>query len=139
MEHPSFEVSGGTQKTPEIKEELNEFNWHEFEPPWIEKIREAAKTDEKYAADLKTKEIQMESIAELAREAGIEFRGKITHSSSELLAEEGVIGSDSLEFHKKQERIWGSPLLLMISWGRENGVITSEEARELREWYKPEL
>ena len=102
-------------------------------------MRERAKVDPAMAEQLQEKEAQMDSIAELAKEAGTEFRGKDTSSSTDLFVEEGMIKSVDAEFHKKQERMYSSPLPLMISWGRENGVITDTEAKDLREWYKPEL
>ncbi len=140
MEHPSFEVTGGSRESIQKKEVLGGFNWQEFEPPWIEKIRETAKTDSDAAEQLKAKEAQMNTIAELAKDAGVEFRGMISDgSNTNLLAEEGLVHPDSVEFHKKQEQIWNSPLMLMISWGSKNGIITSDEAQGLQEWYKPEL
>ena len=137
MERPTFEMTGGPKPDVE-KKDFGEFDWHTFEPEGITRIREEAKTDPQIAKVLEEQEAQMNSIAELAKDAGMEFRGKDDASDVDLLAEEGLIDSDHVEFYKKQEQLRNSPLSLMISWGAEKGVITRKEADDLRAWYARE-
>ena len=142
MERGSFEVSGKMPNKRETAPKLGDFNWRVFEPPLVVRLREMGKTDKDAAELLQTMEMQMESIAELAKEAQVEFRKTVDVSNeggADPLQEEGIISSGEADLYKRQMYAQQSPLPRMIRWGLQNGIVTNEEASKLFEAYTPEV
>jgi len=146
MKAETFEMSGSAPKQPQmIPADPGTFDWTKFFPVWLEKAQSSSELTDEHRADIAEHEEQMNLIAEFAREQGIDFRSgtvvEADHSGTELLLQEGMTSADHAEFNRNTEDVRvkeaNSPLVRMINWGQEQGIITNKEADQLREFYKP--
>lgn len=139
-------MSGAPAPRQETGNEAPEtFNWKEFRPAWIDEARNSAYMREEHFRDMDETEALMESIAELARAEGRDFRVGVEATedpeSTSLMLEEGLISESQATYMQAHEKARvlkeNSPLIRMIEWGKDQGVVTEKEAAKLTEFYSP--
>ncbi|MDB5264948.1 MAG: hypothetical protein JWN64_519 [Parcubacteria group bacterium] len=137
MKESRFEMSGNVPPKKETSSQT--FDWRDLSPSWISNAKADPELPQEQREEIETMEGLMETISELAETGGVSFQGTGEDVSKkfDVLSEEGMVSAEEARNLEMAAETAQSPLLRMIAWGKEEGVVTQEEAAKLSDWYRP--
>lgn len=130
MREPRFKISGSES----VKKEHGPFNWREHVPESVKALEQQRTTNTDTDSMFEEAEMQLDTVQELAAQAGIDFVEMARKKSEDidLLEAESMI-SESEAAHRRGTI---TPIQLLISWGYGEHILTKEEYWGLSRMYK---